>query len=313
MTSIPGLVMAVVSILTSASVVSSCGPAPAASSARAIPDLVYATVDGVDLRLDLYLPAGTAAAPLVLYFHGGGWSRGSRKNYGSVGWQADERTPFAQVVAAGYAVASVDYRLSDRARWPAQIFDAKAAVRWLRASAGTYRLDPNHVAAWGDSAGGYIASMLGTTGGVAELEGGVGVAGYSSRVQAVADWFGPTDLLSIDEQALSDGRSTVHLVEGSAESVLLGCVASDCPERARNASPISYVSGDDPPVLLLHGRFDHIIPLGQSIEFGDALNRAGVRTEFHAYDCDHELLGAAPAPEQIRATLITFLDRTFNR
>lgn len=307
------LAVTAVSILSTVIAVSACMREPVAELERIFPDLVYTVVDGNDQRLDLYLPATTAKAPLVLYFHGGGWSSGSRKNYGNLGWQADERTPFAQLIAAGYAVASVDYRLSRQAQWPAQIVDAKAAVRYLRANADGYLIDTNHIAAWGDSAGGHIAAMLGTSGGVAELEGSEGSAGYSSRVQAVADWFGPTDLLTIDDQALDDGRSTVHLAEGSAESLLLGCVATRCPERARAASPVTYVSGDDPPVLLLHGRFDHVVPFGQSVEFRDALQRAGVHTEFHAYDCDHEFFGAAPPPEHIRATLITFLDQIFGR
>ncbi|WP_328400651.1 alpha/beta hydrolase [Nocardia sp. NBC_00403] len=310
MTSTVRLAAAVGSIVAIAISMSASARQPAAST---IADLIYASVDGSDLRLDLYLPATTGPAPLVVYFHGGGWSSGSRKNYGKLRWQADERTPFAQLVAAGYAVAAVDYRLSSQAQWPAQIFDAKAAVRWLRASAEIYRIDPNHVAAWGDSAGGYVAAMLGTSGDVPELEGSEGSAGYSSRVQAVADWFGPIDLLSIDDQALDDGRRRIHLAEGSGESLLLGCVATACPERARAASPISYVSRDDPPVLLQHGRFDHVVPFGQSVEFRDALNRAGVRTEFHAYDCDHEFEGVDAPPKEIRAALITFLGRTFGR
>ncbi|WP_169338124.1 alpha/beta hydrolase, partial [Nocardia vinacea] len=207
------------SILSTVIAASACMGEPVAELGRIFPDLVYTVVDGNDQRLDLYLPATTAKAPLVLYFHGGGWSSGSRKNYRNLGWQADERTPFAQLIAAGYAVASVDYRLSRQAKWPAQIVDAKAAVRWLRANADRYLIDTNHIAAWGDSAGGHIAAMLGTSGGVAELEGSEGSAGYSSRVQAVADWFAPTDLLTIDDQALEDGRSTVHLAEGSAESL----------------------------------------------------------------------------------------------
>jgi dipeptidyl aminopeptidase/acylaminoacyl peptidase len=155
--------------------------------------------------------------------------------------------------------------------------------------------------------------MLGTSGGVADLEGAEGNSVYSSGVQAVADWFGPTDLLTIDDQAIADGRSVVHLSEGSGVSKLLGCVASRCPDRARAASPVTYVSGDDPPVLLMHGRDDHIVPFGQSIEFRDALNRAMVHTEFHAYDGDHEFSGTAPEPDQIRGTLIAFLNQTFGR
>lgn len=283
--------------------------AQAMSPVRA--DITYATVGGVDLKLDLYLPsAGAGPAPLVVYLHGGAWKTGSRKGAGvPAPWELFEFPKFGDLTRAGYAVASVDYRLTGQAQWPAQIHDAKAAVRWLRANASTYHLDPDRIAAWGDSAGGHLAAMLGVTGDRHDLEGTVGITGPSSRVQAVADWFGPTNLLTMDEQAPPDGLSQKHDVAGSPESDLLGCVPSACPERSRSASPVSYVDKSAPPFLFQHGYSDHVVAFGQSVELRGLLDQAGVPTEFHGYLADHEFVGPAPSPQVIRATLIDFLNR----
>nr|CTQ91326.1 Esterase/lipase [Kibdelosporangium sp. MJ126-NF4] len=286
--------------------------APSASAADVVrPDITYATVDGIDLKLDLYLPTGARLAPLVVYLHGGAWKTGSRKGYGvPMPWELGEFPRFGDLTRAGYAVASVDYRLTGQARWPAQLHDVKAAVRWLRANAATFGLDPGRVAAWGESAGGHLAAMLGVTHDRPGLEGTVGVTGQSSGVQAVVDWFGPTDLLTMDEQALPDGLSQEHDVAGSPESDLLGCVPTTCPDRARSASPVSYVDSSAPPTLSQHGYLDHIVPFGQSVELRGLLNHVGVPAELHTYLTDHEFVGLAPPPWELRRTLIDFLDRT---
>ncbi|KAA8887064.1 alpha/beta hydrolase [Nocardia colli] len=288
------------------------GPvASAAPGSRDIPNVTYASVDGRDLKLDLYLPAaGAEPAPVVVYIFGGGWQVGRRDDYGvPMPWDLGQASKFEDLTKAGYTVAAVDYRYSTQAPWPAQIYDVKSSVRWLRANAATYGLDPDRIAALGESAGGHLAAMLGTSGDVAGLEGNEGVTGYSSRVQAAVSWFGATDLLTMDQQAPKDGLSLPHDAAASPEGVLLGgCAPSACPDRARNASPVSYVTPDDPPTLFQHGTHDHIVPFGQSLELQAALDAAGVPTELHGYDADHVFLGAV-SPFEIRGTLINFLNR----
>ncbi|WP_225731868.1 MULTISPECIES: alpha/beta hydrolase [unclassified Nocardia] len=275
--------------------------------ATVLPAITYATADGRDLLLDLYLPApGPAPAPLIVYIHGGAWKFGSRTNDGNAMPWGTVAGMAATLTARGYAVASVEHRFSTQARWPAQLYDVKAAVRWLRANADEYHLNPEKVAAWGDSSGGQLAAMLGVTGDDPRFDGDLGNAEQSSRVQAVVDWFGPTDLRTMDRQRAPFGLR--HDAAGSPESDLLGCVPSSCPELAGDASPIDHISDRTPPFLIQHGRFDHIVPFGQSPEFYDALTAAGVPAEFHAYDTDHEFLGPASMPE-ILDPFYRFLDR----
>src|SRR5262245_50032586 len=151
---------------------------------KALRDIEYAKVGDISLKLDLYLPEPRPAAPvpLVVWVHGGAWQAGSK-----------DQTPAVPLVRRGLAVASVGYRLSQVARFPAQIEDCKAAVRWLRAHAAEHAIDGRHIGAWGSSAGGHLVALLGTSGDVDELEGEAGNLDQSSRVQVVVDWFGPTD------------------------------------------------------------------------------------------------------------------------
>ncbi len=166
----------------------------------------------------------------------------------------------------GYAMASINYRLSDEAVFPAQIDDCKAAVRWLRAHAAMYRLDPNHFVAWGASAGGYLAAMLGATGNVRDFDVGENLE-YSSQVQAVVDFFGPIDLTRL--------RPT-YMQPGSAESRFIGCVIKDHLDKARRASPITYVTKDCPPFLIVHGDADPRVSYTQSVWLTTALQQTGV-------------------------------------
>jgi acetyl esterase/lipase len=168
-------------------------------------------------------------------------------------------------------MASINYRLSGEAVFPAQIEDCKAAVRWLRAHAAMYRLDPNHFAAWGASAGGLLAAMLGTTGNIRDFDVGENLA-FSSRVQAVADFFGPIDLTRLRPASMG---------AGSVESRFIGCTIKDNPNKARRASPISYVTKDCPPFLVVHGDADPIVPYTQSVLLTAALNGAGVPVTFY--------------------------------
>ena len=230
-------------------------------------DLQYGQGSGRPMLLDLYLPERSEKRiPLIIWVHGGAWMSGSK----------DGKSPALQFTSEGYAVAHVGYRLSGEAIFPAQINDCKAAVRWLRANADKYQLDPNKFIAWGASAGGHLAALLGTTGGVRELEGKVNDLKESSRVQGVIDWFGPTDLLRMNETE-SDRR---HDAPDSAESKLIGGPILKHTGRAGKASPTSYVSKEAPPFLIMHGDHDLEVPIRQSEILADALKKVGVEVTF---------------------------------
>jgi len=237
------------------------GPTPAPDGVRAERDLVYTQPDGKDVCLDLYLPEqAEGPLPVVVWVHGGGW-RNRNKN----------RCPVVGLAKRGtFAAASIDYRLSGEAKFPAQIHDCKAAIRWLRANAEKYRLDPNRIGVFGGSAGGHLVALLGTSGNVEELEGSGGNPDLSSRVQAVCDWYGPSDL--------------TKMVEKESVQSLLGGPADDILDRARLASPITYVSQDDPPFLIMHGDDDSTVPHEQSVQLTEALRGAGVPVEFVTVD-----------------------------
>ena len=211
-------------------------------------DVEYAVVDGHSLKLDLYMPA-VENPPLVVWIHGGGW-RGGDKSRCFVTWLTEH----------GYAVASINYRLTDKAIFPAQIHDCKAAVRWLRANADQYGYQTERVAVAGSSAGGHLAALMGTSGDVEALEGTVGGnLDHSSRVQAVLDYYGPTDFVL---------RSKSHPQRANAKDSgtygLLGGGADVKTERAKQASPVTYVSADDPPLLVFHGERDKTVYVDQA-------------------------------------------------
>lgn len=240
------------------------------AAAQTFRDLEYARVNNRPLRLDLYLPEGVAGPlPLIVWVHGGGWTSGNKN--------LDADGPQLRQVARGYAVASLNYRLSQEAKFPAQIEDCKAAVRWLRAHAAQYNIDPGRIAAWGSSAGGHLAALLGTSAEVSELEGTVGGnLDYASRVQAVADWFGPADLLRMSADSLPFPCTVLdHNSPLSPESLLVGCAIQSCPEKTERASPLHYVSGDEPPFLIMHGTDDCLVGPHQSQRLHDALVGAG--------------------------------------
>lgn len=237
--------------------------------AQVLRDLEYARVGAKSLRLDLYLPRRDAEArlPVVVWIHGGGWRAGDK---------AGTRAP--EVLGEGYAVASINYRLSHEATFPAQIHDCKAAVRWLRAHADAYGLDPERIGAWGSSAGGHLVALLGTSGDVAELEGDVGGnLDQSSRVQAVCDFFGPADLLAV----LEPGAWPSHVSLISPVSLLLGGPVAERVGLARLASPVTHASPDDPPFLIVHGDKDLVVPLDQSQRLHRALTAAEGESALH--------------------------------
>jgi acetyl esterase/lipase len=221
--------------------------------------LVFTTVPRA-LRLDLYLPAGSTPAPVIVWVHGGGWQSGDKS--------LNEQHPALRQRSRGYAVASVEYQLSAEAVFPAQIADCRAAIRWLRANAAQYRLDPKRIAAWGSSAGGHLVALLGTSAGARSLEDlSQGHGTESSAVQAVVDWYGPADFLQMDPS---------HLLPGSPESRLLGCTVTDCPDRVALANPMTYIDASDPPFFIQHGSADPVVNLRQSELLHGALTAAGV-------------------------------------
>ena len=231
-------------------------------------DIAYVTDGHERQKLDLYVPADTGEnLPLIIWVHGGAWLGGNKTHYRPM-----------EYLSAGYAGASINYRLSQHAVFPAQIEDVKAAIRWLRANAETYRLDPNRFAAWGSSAGGHLVAMLGTAGDVAEFEVGKNLE-VSSKVQAVVDYFGPTDFLQMDAHRLPDGL--VHDVPDSPESKLVGGPIQEHKDRVAKANPITYVSKDDSPFLIIHGDQDKLVPFHQSMLLNDALEKAGVPVTFY--------------------------------
>ena len=235
-----------------------------ASVAPTHADLAYA--DGSQAqKLDLYLPEGDGPFPVVVMVHGGGFFMGDKTDGTGL-------TGVDRLLAAGYAVASINYRLSGEAKYPAQIQDAKAAVRFLRAHASEYGLNPEKVGAWGASAGGNLAALLGTTCGVAELEGEeLGNAGRSSCVQAVVDWFGPIDFLKMDEQFAGTTCPQNHDDASSPESQLVGAPIQSVPDIVRSTNPMNFISADDSAFLIQHGSADCNIPPVQGKDLAQAL------------------------------------------
>lgn len=231
-------------------------------------DLEYARIGERSLRLDLYLPADDSSPrPVVVWIHGGGWRAGNKRNCRLL-W----------LVGQGCAVASIEYRLSTEAPFPAQIHDCKGAVRWLRAKSTTYGLDTERFVAAGASAGGHLAALLGTSGGVAELEGDVGGnLEQSSRVQAFVDFYGPTDFVSWIRSP--HGRAIDR--PGSPVALLLGGIPSQRLELARKASPVTYVTSDDPPALIIHGSADPVVPVEQSQILAERYRNAGLTAVLH--------------------------------
>lgn len=268
-------------------------PRPIPEGVTARRDLVYASPGGRDLLLDLYLPAASRPLPLVVWIHGGGWRSGGK-----------DRCSALQLTRNGYAVASVGYRLTGESQFPVQIQDCKAAIRWLRANAKRYGLDADHIGVWGSSAGGHLVALLGTSGGVEDLEGNHGVSGQSSRVQAVVDYFGPTDFLRMDD---FPGK-IVHNAPDSPESLLIGGPIQQNPEKVARANPIAYVTENDPPFLIVHGDKDPLVPIDQSRRLEAALKTAGVDVHMHVIEGGGHGGKGFSSPETL-AMVTGFLDR----
>jgi acetyl esterase/lipase len=260
-------------------------------------DLAYVTDGHVRQKLDLYLPRQPASTPLpvIIWVHGGGWQNGSK-----------DRCPALRLgfLERGYAVASIGYRLTDSAIFPAQIQDVKAAIRWLRAHAKEYDFDPNRFAAWGSSAGGHLVALLGTAGDVSDFETGP-YLDQSSRVQAVIDFYGPSDFLRFVE---TPGYAS-HRQPGAPEAKLIGGRVTDHPDRAAAVSPVTYVTRDDPPFLILHGTDDRVVPVNQSEVLHAKLTEAGVASTLHILPGSGHG-GPAFTEREALGWITAFLDRT---
>ena len=263
-------------------------------------DLVYAKLGERDLPLDLYVPKSETPLPVVIWIHGGGWRSGSKGNAG----------PARSLVGKGYAVVDVEYRLSGEAIFPAQIQDCKAAVRWVRAKATEYNLDGDHIGVWGSSAGGHLVALLGTSADVDEFETEAN-AKYSSRVQAVCDWFGPTDLRLMNQQAIP-GSKLDHDAPDSPESQLVGGPIQQQPyaSLAEKANPIKYVSKDDPPFLIVHGDDDKLVSYRQSELLQQALAAAGVPSKLQIEaGADHGFAGGKRSKQELAEQAAEFFDQ----
>jgi acetyl esterase/lipase len=230
-------------------------------------DLPYARFSPAQ-KLDIYLPAGgDGPFPVILYIHGGGFEIGDKRDIHVM--------VFLEGLERGYAVASVNYRLSGEAIFPAGLQDIKAAIRWLRANSETYHLDGDRIAACGGSAGGNYAAMVCLTADVTELEDlSLGNPEYPCNVQAAVDWFGPTDFLKMDEQLAESGLGPGdHSEADSPESRYLGARITEIPEKVRLANPMTYIHANMPPILIQHGRLDPLVPVQQSICFVQELEK----------------------------------------
>jgi acetyl esterase/lipase len=241
-------------------------PAALPAGVKAERNIAYVTNGHRNQVLDLFLPEKSSSQPLplMIWIHGGAWMAGSQAN-----------PPVLYLVSKGFAVASIQYRFSQDAIWPAQAYDCKAAIRFLRANAARYNFDPDHFGVGGDSSGGHLAAVIGTSGGVKEMEGNLGDTNVSSRVQAVVDWFGPTDLTLLEQQA-GPHSMIKHDSANSPESRLLGGTVREKVDLAKTANPLTYIDKNDPPFLIMHGDNDQLVPLGQSTVLAKALIDAGV-------------------------------------
>ena len=261
---------------------------------KAFRDVVYQTLPGYRPQIvDIYVPATPGPHPLVMYIHGGGWIGGHTRHSGPL---ADFPKVLAKLASEGFVVASLEYRLSAEAKFPAQLQDSNAAIRFLRKNAGTYHIDGTKVGVWGGSAGGHLAALTGVTCRDTTLDPAAATDGC---VQAVVTWYGVYDFTGM--AAYNEGNS--------AGLKLLGC-DGPCPDRVRAASPVSHIDAKDPPFLLIHGEADKVVPVAQSREGEAIFRKAGVPVEsIYIPSVDHSFIGTTPAATRdatLKATNATF-------
>ena len=240
---------------------------------RVFQDLPYAETANPRQTLDLAIPKETVieqnGLPVVVWIHGGGWKSGDKRS----GHRSDRLRSLVQT--GKFIGATVAYRLSGEAKWPAQIHDCKAAIRWLRGNAKKYGIDPQRIAVWGSSAGGHLVSLLGSSGGAKELEGKLGQhLDQSSLVSAVVNYYGPSALLKMDDYPIA----IVHNAPDSPESQYIGSPIQKSKTKALQASPLHHVTSDDAPHIHFHGTDDPLVPYNQSEIYHKALKKAGVQS-----------------------------------
>ena len=263
-------------------------------------------------KLDIYLPdQGKGLFPVIIWIHGGAFMGGDKADL--------QVAPALEGLKRGYAVVSINYRLSGEAKFPAQVFDAKAAVRWVRANAGIYDFDPDRIAAWGSSAGAYLALMLGTSAGLKQFEDlKMGNLDHSSTVQAVVDWYGPCDFLMMDQQLAESGLSSApgqeHNSANSPESLLFGQQITRIRDKVKAANPAAYINPNCPPFFIQHGTRDAVVPVQQSIVLaaelkailGDGMVTLDLLEDAEHADPDFE------TPQNVKKVL-DFLDKYLKR
>jgi len=228
-------------------------------------DIPYATVSEAQ-KLDIYLPdVGSGPFPVIVAIHGGAFKFGDKASA--------HMAYMLEGLKKGYAVISINYRMSGEARAPKLIQDVKAAIRWIRANAKQYKLKADKIAAWGPSAGGHLSALAGTSGDVKTLEDlSLGNSTMSSRVQAVVDWFGPINFLTMDDQySILGVKGMQHSTPDSPESEVIGKHIIDAAHEVKEFNPETYITKDDPPFFIQHGSKDPLIPYLQSVIFADAL------------------------------------------
>ncbi len=273
-------------------------------------NVVYATPFGFrPLMMDITVPKGRGPHPLVVYIHGGAWAVGSPKITNPIYRQMDF---LAKLHKAGFAVACISYRFSREAQFPAQLHDCKAAIRYLRKNANIFGIDSKRLAAFGDSAGGHLATLVGLTGKTKAFEGNIGITKGSSAVQAVVNWFGPTRFLSMAKEKLAMKSWGDSDEADSPESLLVGGPIQKVKAKTKAASPISYVHKGSPPTLLQYGDADRLVPLAQGQALYDAMRASGCRVTLQVIKgADHCFWGVETTP--IVDDMINFLQGTIGK
>ena len=269
---------------------------------RVLSNLPYANTPNPRQTLNLVLPAQISAnkkLPLIVWIHGGGWKNGDKQS----GLSPHRLT--ALVKTGRYIGATIAYRLSGEAQWPAQIHDCKAAIRWLRGNAEKHGIAPEKIIAWGSSAGGHLVSMLGISHGVKELEGKIGNhTDQSSRVHAVINYYGPSALLQMDDHP----SKIIHNAPDSPESQLISGPIQENRKKTKQASPLHHVSKDDSIFIHFHGTDDPLVPYHQSVIFHQALQKKGVASQLITVEKGGHSMPAIYTREKV----IPFLDELFD-
>ena len=264
-----------------------------------IHDIEYGNAGGISLLLDMYIPETPIVTPMpaIIYMHGGSWLAGDKSDPSRV-------RSIRALAQHGFFAVSINYRLSGVAKFPAQVEDSKCAVRWLRANAEEYNVDPDRIGVWGDSAGGHLAMMVGVADETAGLEGNGGWEEYSSQVQAVCSYYGVSDLVSPYKE--------LGKVESSVVIAFLGGTYKENSGIYEAASPISYVTANDPPLLLVHGDSDQTVPIYHSEDMYEAYQQAGLEaTLIEVTGADHGFRAVtsnpiSPSLDEIEQTVLEF-------